>query len=279
MAGPTVRRKQLGNALTTLRELAGLTQQAVATAVGYSTTKVNHQESGRATTSKSELFMLLHVYEADQEHADTLESLRAEADHKGWWETGRLPKWLAAYVGLEADATRLRSIELEPITGLLQTEDYALELHTRRAQLTRDEIDRRVQARMKRQARLDEPDPLQLAIVLSEAALQRCADRTTIGTEQLRYLHAQAQRPNIELRVLPFSAGRHSSMSGSFTLLDFPDDLLPTAAYQEYAVGGHLIDDGEVVAQLDSIYNELRGQALGTDESLAMIAELADDTR
>lgn len=136
-----------------------------------------------------------------------------------------------------------------------------------------------MQARMKRQARLDGPDPLQLAIVISEAALQRCADRTTVGTDQLLYLHTQAQRPNIEVLVLPFSAGRHSSMSGSFTLLDFPDGLLPITAYQEYAVGGHLIDDGGVVDQLDSIYNELRGQALGTDESLAMISELAENTR
>jgi hypothetical protein len=67
-------------------------------------------------------------------------------------------------------------------------------------------------------------------------------------------------------------------MSGSFSLLRFPDGLLPDAAYQEYAVGGHVIDDQIIVGRLDKLYAALRGQALGADESLAVISELLTTT-
>ncbi|MGH3886103.1 MAG: Scr1 family TA system antitoxin-like transcriptional regulator, partial [Pseudonocardiaceae bacterium] len=81
----------------------------------------------------------------------------------------------------------------------------------------------------------------------------------------------RAQWPNVELRVLPFDAGLHVGMAGAFSLLSFPDQLLPDAAHQEYAVGGHIVDDQSVVSQLDTLFGKLRSQALGTDESLAMI--------
>ena len=85
--------------------------------------------------------------------------------------------------------------------------------------------------------------------------------------------------PNIELRVLPFNAGLDVGMNGPFSLLSFPDDLLADVAYHEYPVGGHVIDDHAVVSQLDTLFSELRSQALGPDESLAMIAQLAKHGR
>lgn len=79
--------------------------------------------------------------------------------------------------------------------------------------------------------------------------------------------------------MLPFDLGLHVGMAGPFSLLSFPDDLLPDIAYQEYIVGGHLIDDTAVVSQLTTLFSELRSQALGPNESLAMIAQLADHQR
>ncbi|MGH3899442.1 MAG: hypothetical protein ACRDTA_14625 [Pseudonocardiaceae bacterium] len=64
---------------------------------------------------------LLQLYGASAEEHAALEELRREASQRGWWSTARLPEWLAAYVGLEADATSLRCLALELIPGLLQT--------------------------------------------------------------------------------------------------------------------------------------------------------------
>ncbi|MGH4018842.1 MAG: helix-turn-helix domain-containing protein [Pseudonocardiaceae bacterium] len=280
MTGPTIRRHQLGIELRRLRDAAGMTREQAASTLDCSPVKITHLESGRNIVRKAELIVLLQHYGADREHLDTLDELRVEASKRGWWSTARLPEWLKGYVSLESDAISLRSLELECIPGLLQTEAYARELHTLGGQLTPEEVDRRVAARMRRQARLDDPDrPLHVSAVVSEAALQRCARHTPVAADQLRLLLDRAQQPNVELQVLPFAAGLHGSMQGAFSLLSFPEGLLPDAAYQEYAVGGHLIDDASIVARLTTLYDELRGQALGVDESLAMIAELAEHTR
>lgn len=96
---------------------------------------------------------------------------------------------------------------------------------------------------------------------------------------QLAHLVDRAQWSNIELRILPFDVGLHVGAASPFNILSFPDRLLADAAYQEYAVGGDVIDDQSVVSQLDTLFGKLRSQSLGANESLALIAELAEDTR
>ena len=223
--------------------------------------------------------MLLQLYGASAEEHAALEELQREASQRGWWSTARLSEWLAAYVGLETDATSVRAVALELIPGLLQTENYARETHLLAEHMTApDEIDRQVSARMRRQHRLTGPQPLQLSAVVSEAALRRCASHPAIAPGQLKHLIAQAYLPNVDLRVLPFSAGLHQSMSGSFSLLSFSGGVLPDAAYQEYAVGGHVIDDQVIVGRLDRLFAALRDQALGADESLVVISKLLSTT-
>jgi hypothetical protein len=82
--------------------------------------------------------------------------------------------------------------------------------------------------------------------VISETALVRCSWHGL--TEQLTELAERAQQPNIELRVLPFGVGLHVAMASSFSLLTFPDQLLNDVAYQEYTVGGDVVDDEAVVS-------------------------------
>jgi transcriptional regulator with XRE-family HTH domain len=277
MAGPTIRRRQLGIELQRLRDAAEITRQVAATAIGCSPARIGHIESGRNVLGKAELIVLARdQYGADTDTLATLEELRQEASRRGWWSIYGLPEWLSAYVGLEHDAVSVRSLELEVVPGLLQTEAYARELYALSGRSSAKEVDRRVAARIHRQERLSGTDPLQLTAVVSQAALERCARHPRVAAAQLRQLADRAQWPNIELRVLPFDLGLHVGMSGPFSLLSFPAQLLADAVYQEYAVGGHVIDDESVVSQLDILFSKLHGQALGSDESLAMIVELAE---
>jgi len=279
MAGPTLRKRQLGMELRRLRDAAGLTREVAADEIACSPTKITHVESGRNSPRKAELRVLLQLYGASAEAHAALEELRLEASERGWWSTARLPEWLAAYVGLEADAATLKALALELIPGLLQTEAYARETHLLARHMTQpDEIDRQVAARIQRQKRLTDPQPLQFSAVVSEAALRRCASRPAIAPGQFQHLIDRASLPNVDLRILPFSAGMHQSMSGSFALLSFPDETLPDAAYQEYAVGGHVIDEQVIVARLGRLFGALRDQALGADESLVLISELLTST-
>ncbi len=278
MTGPTIKRLQLGKHLKRLRNAAGVSREAAAEMIECSPTKITHLETGHTTPRKTDQLVLLQFYGADAETVATLEELRQGASQRGWWSTARLPNWLAAYVGLEGEATRLQVWELGIIPGLLQTPDYARELHALRGQLTDDELHRRVETRMRRQVRLDGENPMHLTAIVAEAALVHCAHQPSIAGAQFRQLLDRARQPNIELYVLPLNAGLSIGLSGAFSLLTFPDDQLPPAAYQEYAVGGHVIDDQTVVSQLAMLFGKLRSQVLGSDEGLALIAELAEGT-
>jgi len=276
MPGPTIRRIQLGKELQRIREAAGVSRLEAAAAIGCSPARIGHIEVGRNPPSKSDLIVLLRdLYRTDADALATLEDLRAEASKRGWWSTYGLPEWLAGYVGLETDATSVRCLELENIPGLLQTEQYMRRLYTLDVRLSATEVKKRVPARLHRQERLIGDNPLRLTAIISQAALERCAREKSVAAEQLAQLIDRAKLPNVELRVLPFDLGLHVGQAGPFCLLSFPDGLLDDVAYQEYAVGGHLIDDESVVSQLDTLFGELRSKSLDPNKSLAMIAQLA----
>jgi transcriptional regulator with XRE-family HTH domain len=279
MAGPTVRRLQLGKELKRLREAAGISRPAAAAAIKCSPSRMGHIEGGRNVLGYTELVVLVRdLYGTDAATLGALEELREEASKRGWWSQYGLPEWLAGYVGLEHDATSVRTLELKLIPGLLQTEEYARTLYTLSGWYSAKQVDQRVAARLKRQERLVEANPLHLVAVVDEAALRRCV-HMPLAAAQLSQLIERAGWPNIELRILPFGVGLHVGVSGAFSLLSFPDRLLADAAYQEYAVGGHVIDDESVVGQLDTLFSRLRSQALAEDESLAMIAEYVKQTQ
>lgn len=274
-----IRKLQLGVALRQLRIDAGETREQTAVVLGCSPTKVTNLESGRNVIGKSELIVLCQHYgESAAGQLQALEELRQRAVQRGWWSNARLPEWLAKYVGLETEASSVRNFEAELIPGLFQTEQYAREIHTLGGEVTPDDLERRVRARLRRQERLTASDPLHLSVVLSEAALVRCARQSSVAADQFRQLDSWTQLPNVELQVLPFDAGLHSGMSGAFTVLSFPDGLLPDAGWQEYALGGHVINDPSGVASLTRLYNELRGQALGPDESRSLLTEFLENT-
>jgi hypothetical protein len=47
-------------------------------------------------------------------------------------------------------------------------------------------------------------------------------------------------------------------------------------AYEDYAVGGHLVDDQSVLRELSGVYDQLQAQALDERKSLDMIVELIE---
>lgn len=269
-----MRRKTLGAHLRKLRAGAGLSAENVADLLGCSQAKVRHMENGRTAPSKTELMVLFDRYDLHEDDRRLLEETRQEARKRGWWSTYRLPNWFQDYVGMETDAIRIRTFELELLPGLLQTEDYARATNVVGSHMTEPtEVERKVAARMQRQKRLDEDPPLQVHAVISEAALHRCAADPGIAPRQFKHLADMCRRASVQVQVMPFSAGLHESVAGSFTLLDFPSDTWPPSAYQEYAVGGHLVDDTNAVKALSDVFDRLCGHALSLSDSTALIEQ------
>lgn len=270
-----MRRKALGRELRKLRTQSGESLEEIANLLGCSVGKVGHIETGRNSPSKTELMVLMSHYGVSEQDRALFEEIRQEASKRGWWSTYRLPNWFSNYVGMETDALRLRNFELELIPGLLQTEEYARAVTVLARHMTEpEEVERKVELRMQRQKRLFGDNPLDVVAVISEAALHRCARTSGVGAKQLAHLLELGEHANIEIHILLFDEGLHKSMSGSFALLDFPPDTWPSAAYQEYAVGGHLVDDQDVVKALDTLFAELRERALSERDSARLISKL-----
>ena len=76
-------------------------------------------------------------------------------------------------------------------------------------------------------------------------------------------------------KVLPFTAGAHPAMLGSFTLMQFPDPADRDVVYLEAETGALYLEKPEDVRRYSLMIDYLRAQALGPAESRALIAHLA----
>jgi hypothetical protein len=94
---------------------------------------------------------------------------------------------------------------------------------------------------------------------------------------QYHYLLELARKPNVTIAVLPFSANLHLSMTGGFTLLDFPQGVSAPVAYYDHVTGGQLEHDSVVVARLSEVYSELTARAMSPNETIAFIERWSEE--
>src|SRR5262249_40241303 len=120
-----VPRRQLGQALKTLRTQAGVTRAHAASVLDCAESKIGHIENGITSLSRLELDALLRLYQVPVGQHETLEQLRASAKERRSRSSYRLPRWLRNYLDMEADASSMQSFDGELIPGMLQTEEYA----------------------------------------------------------------------------------------------------------------------------------------------------------
>lgn len=247
--GPTVLRILLGAQLRRLRESKRISLEEAGNAIRASHSKVSRLETGRVGFKDRDIVDLLTLYGVtDDEERQSLRALAARANSPGWWHdySDVLPNWFEAYVGLEEAASQIRSYEVQFVPGLLQTEDYTRGV-MKLAYSRQREIAPRIRLRMARQAVLDRDDPPHLWVVLDEAVLRRPIGGANAMREQLKHLIEAAQRPNITIQVMPFSAGGHPVTWGPFKILRFAEYDLPDVVYLEQLTSALYLDKPEVV--------------------------------
>ncbi|MGH3992490.1 MAG: DUF5753 domain-containing protein, partial [Pseudonocardiaceae bacterium] len=190
--------------------------------------QIGHIETVRNLPSTGDLEALLTSYGA----ADRIELFRSIARQarkgKDWWIgfEDAMPRDFDLYLGLEASAMQIHSYAAVVVPGLLQTTAYAeAVIRGGDPTLTDEEVARRVELRMARQHVLDRKDPPHVWAVLDEAVLRRQIGGPDVSRQQLEHLVTLAQRPHIDLQVLPAAAGAHAGAEGTFTWLAFPPEL------------------------------------------------------
>jgi transcriptional regulator with XRE-family HTH domain len=288
-AGSTVPRRQLGRYLRDLRSAAGLTVRAAARELERSEPTIWRIESGLTSTRSVEVRVMCELYGATEEMTAALMALAKETKARGWWQAygDVVPEWLDLYIGLEAAATRISWYESDLVPGLFQTEDYARALlHEDLPDRSEDDVDRRVQVRLTRQAILRRPiDPPQLKVALRESVLQCPVGGNEVMATQLDRLAEASELPNVTMRVVPFSAGLHSGMqSGPFEILRFPlngngEDSEPPTVYLDLYAGSLYLDKPNEVARYDRAFGRIWDNAMDEDASRALLHEATEELR
>jgi transcriptional regulator with XRE-family HTH domain len=276
--GPTVSRIVLGTQLRRLREASGISREAAGTAIRASHAKISRLELGRVGFKERDIVDLLTLYGVTdpRERAGYL-GLATQANVRGWWQQNSdlLPGWFEMYLRLEQEASIIRTYQVQFVPGLLQTPDYAREviLAGNRA-VPSHELDRRVQLRVDRQKILTEPGAPQFWAVLDEAALSRPLGSSAIMQQQVEYLLAMAEQPNVTVQVLPFRLGGHAAAGGPFTILRFAARDLPDVVYLEQLNSAVYVDKRSDVEEYLAVMERVSVQAETPERSSAVLRGL-----
>jgi transcriptional regulator with XRE-family HTH domain len=279
---PTVLRRYIAFELRRLRENAGMSQLDAGKRLDTSKSRITHFESGRNLPKLTDVELLLPFYGAADlvsGFRELIVQARTAAPVFEWDESMTLPPGFDLYLGLEQGASRIVSYDAMIVMGILQCGAYAEALFRGHDPgLPEAEIQRQLSLRLRRQDALDrEESPLELVAVIDEAVLHRRIGGARVLGEQLDYLLTAAERPNITIRVLPYSVGVHPALHGPFSMVKFPIDRDPGVVYVEDRIGGRYRDDTEEIDEYAAVVDRLLELALPESESASMIHEVREE--
>lgn len=276
--GPMTARRRLAQRLADHRARLTLSGTDVVDPLNWSQSRLSRIESGKHPIQVQDTFVLATVYELSADEREALTALARSNLEAGWWEPYRteLGKAHSRFIGMEAESTTERTFASSMVPGVMQTSDYARGvIQNGPAELTPDQIDRRVEARTVRSDVLTRTDtPMRLYAIMDESVLRRPVGSPTVMREQMQHLLELAELPRITLQVLPFAAGAHPSMEGSFVILDFTPPVDP-AVYIESPGGETWVEDHEQTGRFQVAFTRLTQMALSPADTIRLIADTA----
>ncbi|MER5620458.1 helix-turn-helix transcriptional regulator [Streptosporangium sp. NPDC002544] len=277
---PTVRRRRLASELRRLRVERGLSMQEVAERMELTAASISRIETGRRGIRPRDLRAFLDMYEVPEADRDPMLALSREARQRGWWQNygDVLPGEYATLIGLEAEATSVKTYQQTLVPGLLQTADYARAVvaATRPGDMP-EEIERRVSVRMERQKRLADDNPLELSVILGEGVVRQHVGTAEITASQLKHLAEVGRQPNIMIQILPYRAGAHQAMTGSFNIVGFPAPSDLDVIYLENMSSGLYLEDSADVRRYVAVFDYLRAAALSPADTTVMLMNASNN--
>jgi transcriptional regulator with XRE-family HTH domain len=271
----TVRIEVLGEELRRLREACGLKLGEVVARIGISESYLSRIETGKRVPSPEDVAALLVVYGVTGGERLELLALTKKAGQPGLWQRGSAAEAKFATLKLlESRATSVVSFEPLMVPGLLQTMPYAQACIRRILMLDDQEaIDERVIERIHRQRVLRRFDAPKLVAIIGEGALRCPIGGREVLREQLRYLTEVAERDNVTLRIVPTVVGGHPGLLGSFLRMRFTGR--PSVVFLENQTSSLFLEEHSDTAAYDQAIVELLDLAIGEEDSVRLVAEMA----
>lgn len=275
----TVRLRRLAAELRQLRKIAELTREQVNEQTGINVATLYRIETARVRPQARTLTSLLDAYRVAEPKRSELRTLLKQAATRGWLHTiaSDLPERYASYIEFESEAREVLNYECLFIPGLLQTERYTRAAVTSNLpESSREDVESRVETRMRRQAALTKEQPLKLWAIVDEAAIRRVVGGREVMREQLDHLLEITELPNVHLQVIPFDAGGHPGMTGSFVVMHFGEAVGPDIVYIESHAGDIFLEEEADVARYNVASTHLRAGALSPKASASLVAAAAE---
>ncbi|MFD7490457.1 helix-turn-helix domain-containing protein [Streptomyces mirabilis] len=244
------------------RESAGLTQRQLGDIVNYTGSLVGQIETARK----------LPTPEFSERVDAALGTGGLLSRLVGLVMRSQLPAWFQQVAELEARAVEICSFQTHMVLGLLQTDAYARAVL---GALDQTDLDDRTAVRLARQRILEKGEPPVFWAVLSEAALHQQIGGPKTMREQLAHLLSFEDNSRINIQVLPFSAGEHAGLQGSFDLYRFASD--PTIVYTESYGSRHPTASPDTVKDCSLRYDHLRASALSLRDSAELIRRAMEE--
>jgi transcriptional regulator with XRE-family HTH domain len=270
---PSFRYRRIGLELRKIRKERDLTVSAAARLLDRSAASLSGIENGESIRAR-DLEHILYKYEVDDTaFVEAMLELAREARKSGWWHrhAGTLDPAEMDFISLEADARTIRTYEIIAIPGLLQNETYARAL----IDATDPEaLERWVEIRMTRQQMLATPDPPQMSVILTEAALHQQIGGGEVMRKQLERLLKESEREHVDLRVIPYAAGAHVGFSAPFTIVETGRRGRLTVVVVETPERMFYIEQGDEVHRIATRFGRLRDSALSESDTRAMIKQI-----
>jgi hypothetical protein len=281
-ASPTLARVVVGSRLRWHRQDRGLSLEEAGDAIGVPDWLIRHMERGEIQLRMRDVAGLCALYAlTDLGECATLLGLARQANAPEWWHAYRdvVPGWFRRYLSLEQAACTIRSYAPQILPALLQTPDYARAVVTlAHAGAAEQDIERRVELRLRRQGILQRPGPAHLWTVIDEAALRRPIGGRAVMRAQVRHLIDMCDLAHVSIWVLPFRLGGHPATGGGpVSVLRLPDRQLPDVVYLEQFASGLYFDEPGECDYYRHMMNRLAIQAAPAGPPQAILHQILRD--
>lgn len=273
---PTVRQRELGLRLRNLRIALDMTVEDVAKRLMCSPAKISRLETGARKPALRDVRDLCDIYKVGDPDAAELMKLTREAREQGWW-TQYEDLNLSPYLGLEQAASAITAYTMYYIHALVQTEEYAHAIIKGIAPKMDPAVEReRVEVRLRRQERLNEPNPPRYRLLLDEAVLHRPVGGPKVMAAQIGKMIEMAGQEKVTVQVIPFSIGAYPISDISFTLLEFSEPMLTPVAFVEGLASSQYYERETDIDRYRECVEDVRDSALSPRESLKLMAAIRE---
>ncbi|WP_374237331.1 helix-turn-helix domain-containing protein [Lentzea sp. CC55] len=258
----------LGDELRRVREsCTSFTGRAMAVQLGWDPSKVSDIELGKARASEIDLVQYLATCGKDIDFVNEFRSRYYNAFDRFF---AQVPDELRTLAMTEAMATKIISLDIMTVPGLVQVEGYTRELFVDSHIEAPEDIEKFVRARMERQAILRRPNRPECLFYVHELAL-----RMPLGSASLR--EDQYLRLLFNTHILRVVPAHMTAFRSPCVLYEF--EKASSVVYCETDMAKVFAQDNTAVARAKRLFQRLDAVALDEEQSRSKLMECISGLR